>query len=112
MSVQFFEAFGAPLRVLRLFAAQYPHLPAPSVDMSTIYPDRLTLSFHEDLAGFEAWRDALSIAPDAVGHHVHRNGRTRVLTAETDCAGAELHLVGFATVPAPDRERSRAGGVA
>ncbi|MEU6755413.1 hypothetical protein [Streptomyces sp. NPDC046685] len=107
MSIQPFEALSAPLLVLRLFAAEYPHLPAPGVSVSTVYPDRLELSFHNDLAGFEAWRDALGIAPESVSFHV-QDGRTRVLKAESYYAGAWLLLIGFAKDPASVVERSRA----
>ncbi|WP_405789670.1 hypothetical protein OG753_21305 [Streptomyces sp. NBC_00029] len=102
------SSLDAPLRVLRLFAAEFPHLPAPCVRVTTIFPGRLELSFHDDFAGFEAWRDALGIAPESVSHGVQGGGCTRVLEAESDYAGALLRLVGFAKIPAADVERSRA----
>ncbi|MFE9791339.1 hypothetical protein ACFYRL_06325 [Streptomyces goshikiensis] len=98
----------APLRALRLLAADHPDLPAPVVSVSTIYPDRLELSFHDDLGAFETWRDALRITPDRVEHHVHAGGRTQVLTAEVEYAGACLSLVGYAKVHVLVEERSRA----
>ncbi|MFJ3962039.1 hypothetical protein [Streptomyces sp. NPDC090036] len=109
MSVQLFSALGGPLRVLRLLAVDHPHLPAPCVSVSTVTPDLLELSFHDDLAGFEAWREALGIDPGSVSHRVHAHGGTRVLKAETQFAGAWLHLIGFAKTPASEEERSRAG---
>ncbi|MEU8994098.1 hypothetical protein AB0C95_04625 [Streptomyces caniferus] len=108
MSTPPLSALAAPLLLLRLFTAEYPHLPAPCLDVSTVYPDLLTLSFHNDLGGFEAWRDALGIAAGSVSHHVQGDGRTQVLEAKADCAGARLHLVGYAKTPAPDAVRSRA----
>ncbi|MCW7986097.1 hypothetical protein XF35_12585 [Streptomyces platensis subsp. clarensis] len=108
MSTPTLGAMGAPLLVLRMFSAEYPHLSAPCLDVSTVYPDRLTLSFHDDLAGFEAWRDALGIAPESISHHVQGDGRTQVLKAEADYAGARLHLVGYAKIPATGEVRSRA----
>ncbi|MBM4794604.1 hypothetical protein HXP44_21695 [Streptomyces sioyaensis] len=108
MSTPTLSALGAPLRLLRMFSTEYPHLPAPCLDVSTVYPDLLTLSFHSDLGGFEAWRDALSIAVETVSHHVQGDGRTQVLEAEADYAGARLHLVGYAKIPAPEAVRSRA----
>ncbi|MGW2416431.1 hypothetical protein ACWCV5_30285 [Streptomyces tubercidicus] len=108
MSTPTLSALGAPLRLLRVFSVEYPHLPAPCLDVSTIYPDLLTLSFHDDLGGFEAWRDALSIAAESVSHHAQCDGRTRVLEARADYAGARLHLVGYAKAPALSEVRSRA----
>ncbi|WP_329174943.1 hypothetical protein OG754_19240 [Streptomyces decoyicus] len=48
MSTPTLSALGAPLLLLRMFSAEYPHLPAPCLDVSTVYPDLLTLSFHDD----------------------------------------------------------------
>ncbi|MET9426318.1 hypothetical protein [Streptomyces sp. NPDC003036] len=98
---------GAPLLALRLLSVDYPHLPAPCVSLSTVYPERLELSFHNDLGAFEAWREALGIEPLNVAHHVHGDGRTCVLGVHVDYAGAELHLTGFGTVPAVEETRSR-----
>lgn len=90
-----------PLRALRLLAADFGHLSAPAVSVSTIYPDRLELSFHDDLAGFEAWRDALGIPPEAVVYREQSDGRTRVLTASADRAGTVVDLVGYGDITAP-----------
>ncbi|MFI6661932.1 hypothetical protein ACIBL8_41195 [Streptomyces sp. NPDC050523] len=92
---------SVPLRALRLLTVDFGHLPAPTVHLSTVYPDRLELSFHDNLAGFEAWREALGIAPDAVAHDTQGDGRTRVLKVTTDLAGAVLELIGFAQVTGP-----------
>ncbi|MFJ1564615.1 hypothetical protein ACIOG8_10410 [Streptomyces erythrochromogenes] len=108
MTTLLLEALDAPLRVLRLFAAEYPLLPAPTVSVSTVYPDLLELSFHDDFSGFEAWRDVLGIAPGDVSFHVQGDGHTGVLKAHIEYAGASLRLVGFADVSGTDEERSRA----
>ncbi|MER7839722.1 hypothetical protein ABTY98_28510 [Streptomyces sp. NPDC096040] len=90
------------LRALRLLAADFGHLPAPMLDVSTIFPDRLRLSFHYGLADFESWREALGIAPDAVEHGTQgAGGGTRVLKASIEYAGAVLELVAYADVVAP-----------
>ncbi|MFI0192161.1 hypothetical protein ACH4PW_32040 [Streptomyces sp. NPDC017082] len=94
------DALAAPLRVLRLLAADFGHLPAPDVDLSRIYPDRLTLRFHEGLNAFEAWREALAVPLEKVTHGVQGDGMTRVLKATTDYAGAVVHLHGYTDVPA------------
>ncbi|MFD7403002.1 hypothetical protein ACFV7R_10080 [Streptomyces sp. NPDC059866] len=90
-----------PLQALRLLATDFGHLPAPDVDVTPIYPNRLRLSFHRGLAEFEAWREALGIAPDAVRHGTQSGGHTRVLRADAQCADAGLELVAYADIPAP-----------
>ena len=87
------------LRALRLLSVDFGHLPAPSVSVSTVYPEQLHLAFHDDLAGFESWREALGIAPESVEHRTQGSGRTRVLRMRADYAGAVLYLVGYAEVP-------------
>ncbi|GHD89715.1 MULTISPECIES: hypothetical protein [Streptomyces] len=96
------DGLTAPLRALRLLAADFGHLPAPDVDLSGIYPERLTLRFHEGLHAFEAWREALAVAPEKVAHGVQGDGMTRVLKASADYAGAELHLIGYSDMPGSD----------
>ncbi|MER7838411.1 hypothetical protein ABTY98_21595 [Streptomyces sp. NPDC096040] len=95
------DGLAVPLRVLRLLAADFGHLPAPDVDVSTVFPDRLRLRFHEDLADFETWRDALGIAPDDVAYREQGGGRTRVLEASIDYEGAVLELTGYGDLPSP-----------
>ncbi|MCG7204140.1 hypothetical protein [Streptomyces arenae] len=94
------DGLAVPLRVLRLLAVDFGHLPAPDVDVSPVFPDLLRLRFHDDLAGFETWRDALGIVPDDVVYSEQSGGRTRVLKASVDYAGAALELTGFGDVPA------------
>ncbi|MEU1122269.1 hypothetical protein ABZ371_01460 [Streptomyces sp. NPDC005899] len=105
-----------PLRALRLLAVDFGHLPAPDVDVSRVFPKWLRLSFHgtsgESLAAFEQWRTALGIAPDAVGYGTQSDGRTRVLKAEGDFAGAVIMLTAFADVPVSNpAPAGQAGGV-
>jgi hypothetical protein len=94
------DDLAVPLRALRVLATDFGYLPAPDVDLSPIYPNRLRLSFHRDLGAFEAWREALVIAPDAVRHSTQGGGHTRVLRADAQCACAELELVAYADIPA------------
>lgn len=96
------DELAAPLRVLRLLAADFGHLPAPDVGVSRIYPERLILRFHEGLHAFEAWREALAVPPERVTHAVQGEGTTRVLKASTDYAGAQVHLHGYTDVPTAD----------
>ncbi|MGW6822066.1 hypothetical protein [Streptomyces sp. NPDC055005] len=108
MSALLLQSLDVPLRALRLLAVDYPHLPAPAVAVSTVYPDRLELSFHDGLGAFEAWREELMIDPGRVSHGVHAGGRTQVLQIEVEYAGARLLLVGYAKVAVSAGERSRA----
>ena len=96
------DGLAVPLRVLRLLVADFGHLPAPDVDLSRMYPDRLTLRFHDDLSTFEAWREALAVPSEKVTYGVQGNGMTRVLKASTDYAGADVHLHGYTDVPDAD----------
>ena len=102
------DDLSVPLQALRLLATDFWHLPAPEVDVTSIYPNRLKLRFHRDLADFEAWREALGIAPNAVRHGTQEGGHTRVLRADTQCAGAELELVAYADIPAPAQVQAAA----
>ena len=95
------DDLAAPLLVLRLLAMDFGHLPAPSVRVSTIYPEQLELTFYGDLPGFEVWREALGIAPDAVTYREQSDGRTRVLRTTVDYAGAVVLLTGYADIVAP-----------
>ncbi|MFF8968218.1 hypothetical protein [Streptomyces sp. NPDC014995] len=95
------DGLAVPLRVLRLLAVDFGHLPAPEIDVSALYPNQLGLRFHGGLDDFEVWRDALGIAPDAVVYREQSAGRTRVLKASADYAGAVLELTGYGDVPAP-----------
>ncbi|MFC8200299.1 hypothetical protein ACFUTV_33645 [Streptomyces sp. NPDC057298] len=92
---------AVPLRALRLLATDFGHLPAPSVQVSTIYPERLELTFYDDLPGFETWREALGIAPDTVTYREQSDGRTRVLRTSVDHAGAVLRLTAYADIVTP-----------
>ncbi|MBW8800662.1 MAG: hypothetical protein JF597_46005 [Streptomyces sp.] len=94
------DGLAVPLRVLRLLAVDFGHLPAPHIELSTVFPDRLGLRFHDDLAGFETWRHALGITPDDVTYR-EQSGDTCVLKASVDYAGAALDLTGFGDLPAP-----------
>ncbi|MGW3030214.1 hypothetical protein ACWDCB_03165 [Streptomyces sp. NPDC001178] len=96
------DDLSVPLRALRLLAVDFGHLAAPAVRVTTVFPDQLELSFHGDLAGFEAWREALDIASDAVEYDTQgEGGRTCVLHASIEYTGAALELVGYGDVIAP-----------
>jgi hypothetical protein len=94
------DSLTLPLRALRVLAVDFGHLPAPDVQVSTIYPDRLRLRFHDGLSAFEAWRAALGVDPDAVRYGEQSDGRTCVLTTTAEFAGAVLELTGYGDVHA------------
>ncbi|QFQ99751.1 hypothetical protein F9278_30395 [Streptomyces phaeolivaceus] len=106
------DGLAAPLRALRLLVTDFGHLPVPDVQVSPIYPDRLELRFHNDLNDFEAWREAVGIAPDAVEYREQNGARTRVLTVSGDYAGAVVVLTGYGDVTAPVPAPVPAGGAA
>ena len=95
------DDLAVPLRALRLLALDFGHLVAPDITVSTVYPDRLELTFHNGLTDFEEWRQALGIAPDTVAYREQNAGRTRVLTASADYAGTVLELTGYGDVDTP-----------
>ncbi|MEV7506787.1 hypothetical protein AB0O57_02380 [Streptomyces sp. NPDC091201] len=105
------SAMAAPLMALSIFTDRYRHLPAPCVSISTVYPTLLELSFHDDVDGFEMWRQALGIRRNNVQHSVHGDGRTAVMKAETNHSGGPVKLICFTTLPAPQGGRSREGDV-
>ncbi|MEU5104095.1 hypothetical protein AB0H07_17655 [Streptomyces sp. NPDC021354] len=98
MSTLSLRELNTPLLALRLLSVEHTELPAPSLSVSTIYPDRLDLSFHDDLSGFEAWREVLGVEPCNVEYGEQGDGQTRVLTAHADYAGAHIRLTGFGQI--------------
>ncbi|MFI2315985.1 hypothetical protein AMK17_28380 [Streptomyces sp. CB00072] len=101
MSEPTMSGLSAAVTALASLMARFPDLPAVDVHVSTIFPDQLELSAHNDLAAFEAWREALGIAPGAVVHKVQSRGTTRVLDAHAVFTAARLRLVGYSVIPAP-----------
>ncbi|WP_255949372.1 hypothetical protein [Streptomyces odontomachi] len=92
------SGLAVALSALRLLTADFGHLPAPTLDVSTVFPNRLRLAFHDGLSGFEAWREALEVPGDDVLYSEQEDGRTRVLKARVAFAGADLELIGYADV--------------
>ncbi|MFG2284835.1 hypothetical protein ACGFOU_01935 [Streptomyces sp. NPDC048595] len=102
MSTPVMNDLAAPMRALRLLAADFPELPAVNVNVCTFAPDQLELVSHDNLGAFEAWREAAGILPESVTYKEQSEGRTRVLCASTDYAGVHLRLVGFSDIPGHD----------
>ncbi|MEV7400132.1 hypothetical protein AB0N93_06940 [Streptomyces sp. NPDC091267] len=105
MSAQTLADLSRPLTLLRLIVSEHPGLAAPTVAVSPLYPERLTLSFHDDFPGFEAWRQALKIAPEDVSYRVQGGRRTGVLDVHAAYGGADIRLIGFADLPAAGEPR-------
>ncbi|MFD7878956.1 hypothetical protein ACFV5G_33505 [Streptomyces sp. NPDC059766] len=106
MSTPLLHSLSAPLATLRLLTVDFPHLLAPNIDANPLYPNQLSLSWHDfngGFAAFEAWRSALGIHPDAVTFHVQRDGQTGVLEAQAAYGGADIELTGYTQVPADAR---------
>ncbi|MEU3066071.1 hypothetical protein ABZ712_03950 [Streptomyces sp. NPDC006906] len=101
MSAPTMSGLSAAVTVLASLMSRFPDLPAVDVHVSTVFPDQVEMSAHNDLAAFESWREALGIDPWAVVHRVQSRGTTRVLDAQTVFTGIRLRLVGYAEIPAP-----------
>ncbi|MEU6001881.1 hypothetical protein ABZ837_29200 [Streptomyces sp. NPDC047197] len=86
------------LTALRLLAVDFPEMPAPTVRVTPIYPTLLELALHDDLGAFEPWRIALGIAREDIDFRAQDDGRTWVLRATTDYAGARVKLIAFGDV--------------
>ncbi|MFF0028932.1 hypothetical protein ACFYS7_12140 [Streptomyces avermitilis] len=108
------DGLAVPLRVLRLIAVDFPHLTAPNMDVSPLYPEVLRLSLHDSscdsFAAFESWRRALGIEPATVDFHTQSDGRTAVLKGCGAYGGADIELTAFASLPADDTALAGAGG--
>lgn len=102
------DGLTVPMRALRRLALDFPHLPAPSLAISTIFPERLELSLHDDLGAFEPWRVALRIDRDEVRFGEQSGGQTWVLQASTAFADAQVKLIAYGA--ALDSIREDAGG--
>lgn len=98
---------SVPVRALRTLAAECDDLPAPTVGVTPIYPERLELSLHNGLGEFEVWRAALHIDPELVEFR-EQCGDTWTLRASVPYAGAEVRLIAYG--PALDSVRADAEG--
>jgi hypothetical protein len=79
---------------LAQITAAMGHLPPADFGLSPITPDRLDISIHDNLSGFERWRTALGFPTSAVDY-VPRRGHMTV-RATGQFAGATVELVGYA----------------
>lgn len=91
-----FADLGGPLELLRQLRAEHPELPALYVEIFPSSPGRLRLRIHNDLPGFEAWREALGIAPETLRRNLQSGDTVMVLTALGEVAEVPVELTGFA----------------
>ncbi|WNI16223.1 hypothetical protein [Actinacidiphila sp. ITFR-21] len=102
MSTPTLADISAPLLALRVLLSEHAALPAGMIHVHAVFPGQLDVSLHDDLAGFETWRTVLGISPELVTCRTQSDGRTWVLKAGTDYAGARIELTGYADIPQPD----------
>ncbi|MBM9505041.1 hypothetical protein [Actinacidiphila acididurans] len=88
-----------PLLALRALLSEHSNLPAGTIGVTSLFPDRLDVSLHNDLSAFETWRSRLGIDPHTVTCRTQGNGRTWVLKATCDYAGVRIELTGYSDVP-------------
>ncbi|WP_328632075.1 hypothetical protein [Streptomyces sp. NBC_00356] len=90
-----FADLSRPLTLLRQLAAEHPDLPAPHIDVSSIFPKQVEFSFHNSLSDFEAWRAALHIDPQCIEHHLQGGDTTICLKVSAEFGDARIRLVGY-----------------
>ncbi|MGW1553579.1 hypothetical protein [Streptomyces sp. NPDC002346] len=95
MSARPMNSLAAAVAALASLVERFPDLPAADATVSTIFPDRLSLSFHGDLGKFEAWRSALDIRPALVSKEEEIGGPLMWLKAETVLDGITVRLTGY-----------------
>ncbi|MCX5340505.1 hypothetical protein [Streptomyces atratus] len=99
MSALPMKNLSAAVAVLTSLVERFPDLPAAEAAVSTIVPDRLVLSFHNNLGSFEAWRSALDISPRLVRREEESGGGPLMwLRTETALNGVTVKLVGYGHV--------------
>jgi hypothetical protein len=93
------------LEALIILARTHAHLPAVSLNLSTVYPDTIRMHIHDDLGVFETWREALGIHADSVEHNAYEDRLT--LTARTTFHSATVEITGYAdALPQDGGDRS------
>jgi hypothetical protein len=93
----------ASAQALRFLVDEFPSLPAPMVSMTDLFPDRLNLHFYDGLGAFEAWREALSLKPEAVKGDAVEDGEMMRLTAEVPYEAVTVCLSAYAPLPSAAR---------
>jgi hypothetical protein len=89
-----------PLAVLHELGAKFPLLPAPCIAITTIWPERIRLTFHDDFGAFEAWREALDIDPATVSQQLQGDDTTLALKGSAVRHDVTVELVAYGSSPA------------
>jgi hypothetical protein len=82
------------VEALAVIGRTFAHLPAVSLNLSTVYPDTIRVHVHDDLGVFETWREALGIHADSIEYKTYENQLT--LTASTTFHAATVEVTGYA----------------
>lgn len=91
-----FGSLAPALAFVARLAVLHPTLPAPSLDFSGIFPNRVRLCM-DSAPEIEAWREALHVPTEAVDFSVRSDGRMRI-GFDAKVNGVEFHA--FASVAA------------
>ncbi|MER7412966.1 hypothetical protein [Streptomyces cacaoi] len=89
------DDLSAPITTLALLLARRD-LPAAHIKISSIFPDRLTVSFHDNPDAFRHWLTALGLTPeDGINQAADNRAWT---TVTTSYGGADIELFSFTPV--------------
>ncbi|MET8534749.1 hypothetical protein ABZV67_23210 [Streptomyces sp. NPDC005065] len=102
MSAESLHRLEPALRILAQMAGPFGSLPTTDVAVHTTYrPDEfgavIVISLHDGLTDFEAWREALEIAPDDVRLSLLPTAAS--LRAETEWGGVWIEVHGYGPLP-------------
>ncbi|MGW0553761.1 hypothetical protein ACWDZ6_06095 [Streptomyces sp. NPDC002926] len=86
------------IRALASLATAFPTLPSDSITIGTVVAPHgihqgIRVHLHTKSADFEAWREALNIAPEQVAHCNATNIQT--LTAHAVVGGVAVELIAY-----------------
>ncbi|MFF8455827.1 hypothetical protein ACF06T_15010 [Streptomyces albidoflavus] len=81
------------LTVLADLVAQHPELPAPNVEICSVFTEQISMAFHESPGAFRQWLTALGVALHTVEGGV--GATTAWLTALYEVDGITLKLTSY-----------------
>ncbi|WDV31663.1 hypothetical protein OIM90_11115 [Streptomyces sp. AD16] len=86
------------LAVLAGLVERHPELPAPNVEICSVFTDRITMAFHDRPGAFRQWLTALGIAQHTVEGRA--GGNTTWLTVLHEVDGITLKLTSYTRLAA------------
>jgi len=90
-------------RVLLAMLTEFPDLPAAELTITTrLGGETLHIYVHSDPAGFEQWRQALGLDPQAAGGRRYRTFQSVEFSGRYH--DVTVRLVGFLPLPADDAD--------